>query len=416
MAVGGFWLIYFLLRQNWLVAGIDFVFAGAGLCIYLIHKAGHTRISSALLLTTVFWVCLVFSLFMDVPTAAAPRSVHLYFVSVGLCAFYLLHNEPWWTQYGVPSIFFAAFYFFASTHFGIHTDMALPDSVRVAGAWFNAAGAIGVLYVALFLMNTDPTARDTLHTAMRDALAARQFTLHYQPQVDANGHTVGAEALMRWEHPQRGTVSPGQFIPLAEKSGFILALGSWALAEACERLAEWQHIQHLDHLKLSVNVSAFQIRQPDFVDTVKAALQRSGAPAQKLQLELTESMLVKDIDDLIEKMAALTGMGVGFSLDDFGTGYSSLSYLNRLPLRQLKIDQAFVRDVDGDKNAGAIARTLIALGQTLGLTVVAEGVETTEQHTFLLDQGCRVFQGYLFARPLELPAFERFVATGHTRG
>jgi EAL domain-containing protein (putative c-di-GMP-specific phosphodiesterase class I) len=212
--------------------------------------------------------------------------------------------------------------------------------------------------------------------------------------------------LLRWKDPVRGMVSPAEFIPHAERTGFILPLGAWVLNEACARLAIWKTQPDFEHLKLSVNVSAYQLRQPDFVEVVKTALEHSGAPPNRLKLELTESMLVKDVEDLIAKMEALAQIGVGFSLDDFGTGYSSLSYLKRLPLRQLKIDQAFVRDVETNKNAAAIAKTLISLGHTLGLTVVAEGVETRQQHAFLQSLGCSVFQGFLFSRPVDVASFE----------
>ena len=403
------WAAFFLIAQNWLVAGIEMTLAIVGLMIYRLQKQGRNRIASGLLFSAVFAVICVFSLVLDVPTLAAPRTSHLWLLAGGLCAYYVLHDETPCLRFGVPSFFFAAFYFFASTHFGFRTIYAIPDTTRMVGTWINAAGAMLVMYLILYLMNTDPSLRGGLHSAMRDALAARHFRLLYQPQVDASGRVVGAEALMRWERPGRGMVSPAEFIPQAEQTGFILALGGWALMDACNRLAKWQQSGHLAHLSLSVNVSAQQIRQPDFVEMVRTVLALSGAPADKLKLELTESMLVQDMDDLITTMNALSDLGVGIALDDFGTGYSSLAYIKRLPLRQLKIDQSCVHDIAGDKHSAAIARTLIALGQTLGLTVVAEGVETDQQRAFLLQEGCHVFQGYLFGRPMEVQAFEQFM-------
>lgn len=410
MLIGFGWALYFLIIGNWLTAGLELLIAAAGLYIRHLQRQGRTRPASALLFTLAFLAIATFSLVLDVPTIAVPRSSHLYFLTVGLCAYYVLHEEQPWLRYGVPSLFFAAFYFFACTHFSFDTPYAMPDSVRLGGTWVNAAGAMFVLLITLFLMNTDPAMRGGLHSAMRDGLAARHFSLHYQPQVDADGKVVGAEALLRWKNPERGSISPAEFIPLAEQTGFILTLGAWALNEACTRLAQWQHDEQLRPLMLSVNVSAYQIQQPDFVDVVRTILARTGAPAHKLKLELTESMLVNDIEDLICKMQALAQLGVGFSLDDFGTGYSSLAYLKRLPLHQLKIDKSFVRDVPTDRNAAAIAKTLIALGQSLNLKVVAEGIETQQQQTFLLDLGCRVFQGYLLSRPLEAEAFEAFTS------
>jgi len=221
------------------------------------------------------------------------------------------------------------------------------------------------------------------------------------------GAITGAEALLRWHHPRRGLVPPLDFIPLAEDTGLILPIGRWVLETACGQLARWASDPARAHLRLAVNVSARQLHQADFVDQVKAALADSGADPRLLDLELTESLLVTDIDCTISKMQALKALGVGFSLDDFGTGYSSLAHLKRLPLDQLKIDRTFVRDILVDPNDAAIARMVIALGESMALTVIAEGVETEAQKALLIGQGCRAYQGYLFGRPLPLLEFER---------
>ncbi len=242
--------------------------------------------------------------------------------------------------------------------------------------------------------------RAALEAEFRQALQGQQLTLHYQIQVDTEGHARGVEALVRWEHPLRGMVAPGVFIPMAEETGLIVPMGQWVLEQACHQLAAWQDVPDKDLLLIAVNVSAHQIFQPDFVDRVRDALQMSGARPSRLQLELTESVLAKNMDDIIEKMRQLNALGVTFSLDDFGTGYSSLAYLKRLPLQQLKIDASFVRDILTDPNDAAITRTVIALGQSLGLEVIAEGVELPEQRALLLQQGCPMFQGYLFGRPV----------------
>jgi diguanylate cyclase (GGDEF)-like protein/PAS domain S-box-containing protein len=231
------------------------------------------------------------------------------------------------------------------------------------------------------------------------------FQLYYQPQVD-HGGLVGAEALIRWNHPARGLVSPGVFIPLAEETGLILPLGRWVLETACRQIATWGAGKATAHLALAVNVSALQLRQPDFVNLVLATLGRTGANPRNLKLELTESMLVDDAEGAIAKMAALRSQGVRFALDDFGTGYSSLSYLKRLPLDQLKIDRSFVRDVPTDADDVAITQTIVALGQAMGLPVIAEGVETEAQRDFLSGLGCQAFQGFLFGRPVPLEEFE----------
>ncbi|WP_295958044.1 EAL domain-containing protein [Rhodoferax sp.] len=247
--------------------------------------------------------------------------------------------------------------------------------------------------------------RVALEADIRRALLVQQFQLYYQVQVDAQGLPVGAEALLRWPHPQRGMVPPNDFIPLAEDTGLILPLGLWVLQQACTQLRAWSQHAATQHLTLAVNVSARQFRQPDFVASVLQVLNNTGAAARLLKLELTESLLVNDVEETIAKMRALKASGVGFSLDDFGTGYSSLSYLKRLPLEQLKIDQSFVRDLLTDPNDAAIARTVIALGHSLGLAVIAEGVETEAQRSFLAAQGCDAYQGYLFSRPVPAQAF-----------
>jgi diguanylate cyclase (GGDEF)-like protein/PAS domain S-box-containing protein len=254
------------------------------------------------------------------------------------------------------------------------------------------------------------TARVTLEAALREAVLKDQFLLYYQAQVDGDGRLTGVEVLLRWQHPQRGLVPPLEFIWLAEETGVIQAVGSWVLETACTKLAEWANRPKMAHLMIAVNVSAKQFHQKDFVDQVLAVLERTGADPHRLKLELTESLLVEDVEEVIKKMVALREKGVSFSLDDFGTGYSSLSYLRRLPLDQLKIDQSFVRDVLTDHNDAAIARTVVALGQSLGLAVIAEGVETEAQRDFLTSHGCLAYQGFLFSRPLPLEAFEEFAA------
>ncbi|SDL98121.1 PAS domain S-box-containing protein/diguanylate cyclase (GGDEF) domain-containing protein [Oryzisolibacter propanilivorax] len=259
-------------------------------------------------------------------------------------------------------------------------------------------------------------ARAQLEADMRTGLAAGQFELYYQPKV-GHGSIRGAEALLRWRHPARGFVPPSEFIAQAEQSGLILQLGQWVLEEACRQLAQWTGPPLLSQLSVAVNVSPRQFREAGFVAQVLQALAGSGADARRLRLELTEGMLLHDVEGTIDKMVQLRGYGVGFSLDDFGTGYSSLAYLKRLPLHELKIDQGFVRDVLTDPNDAAIARTIVALGTSLGLQVVAEGVETEAQRQFLEKNGCHVWQGYLLSPPLPRERFEALVqehAAGQT--
>jgi EAL domain-containing protein (putative c-di-GMP-specific phosphodiesterase class I) len=258
-------------------------------------------------------------------------------------------------------------------------------------------------------MQQDVATRARLSHDLHEANRLAQFVLHFQPQVDRDGHTTGAEALIRWRHPERGLVEPAGFIAEAEASGLIMPIGLWVLEAACAQLAAWRTDPATAHLTLSVNVSARQFRQPQFVAQTRAVLGASGIDPRRLKLELTESLLLDDVEDTIIRMAALQQTGVSFSLDDFGTGYSSLAYLKRLPIDQLKIDRAFVRDILDDPSDAAIATTILTLAGTLGLAVIAEGVETAAQRDFLLSQGCQYFQGFLFSEPLPLSAFEQYV-------
>jgi EAL domain-containing protein (putative c-di-GMP-specific phosphodiesterase class I) len=258
------------------------------------------------------------------------------------------------------------------------------------------------------------SARAALLAELRHGLQNNEFTLHYQPQVDAGGIPTGAEALVRWRHPQRGLVPPAEFIPFAEETGLILALDRWVLQAACTQLAAWGRSSATAHLTLAVNMSACQFRHPDFVGYVLAVLEGTGADPRRLKLEVTECSLIDDVEEAIATMITLKAHGLGFSLDDFGTGYSSLAYLKRLPLDQLKIDQSFVRDVLTDPNAATIAHAVVTLGQSLGLAVIAEGVETEAQRDFLARHNCDAFQGYLFSPPIPVDQFDAFIASRAT--
>ena len=246
-------------------------------------------------------------------------------------------------------------------------------------------------------------ARAAMEEELRHALGRKEFLLYYQSQID-HGILVGAEALLRWKHPVRGILAPGAFISLAEETGLILPLGDWVMETACWQIASWAGREG-HNITVAVNISARQLRDPDFVKNVLNTLDRTGADPRNLKLELTESMLVENIEDVIAKMTDLKSYGLRFSLDDFGTGYSSLAYLRRLPLDQLKIDQAFVRDILKDASCGAIAQSIVSLSKAMGLSVIAEGVETEEQRDFLTRLGCHSFQGYLFSRPVPLEEF-----------
>jgi diguanylate cyclase (GGDEF)-like protein/PAS domain S-box-containing protein len=256
------------------------------------------------------------------------------------------------------------------------------------------------------------TVRAHMESELRKAIEQNQFQLHYQIQVGSTGQALGAEALIRWQHPERGQIPPFDFIPLAEETGLILPIGQWVLDTACAQLKIWQQNPLIQHLIIAVNVSAKQFHQDDFVEQVLATIARHDINPTRLKLELTESILVANISDIIIKMDALSKIGIQFSLDDFGTGYSSLQYLKKLPLNQLKIDQSFVRDLATDADDKAIVRTIIMMAHSLDINVIAEGVETAEQRQYLLDNDCTHYQGYLFSKPVPIDEFEALLRKG----
>ncbi len=302
------------------------------------------------------------------------------------------------------------------TLFGNH-ERGMEDLLKQADIAMYQAKKSGRNTLQFFnpQMQETITARAKLEGELRIAIEAQQFQLHYQMQMDSLRRIQGAEALLRWIHPQRGLVSPAQFIPLAEETGLILKIGFWVLETACTQLKAWQQNANTRNLTLAVNVSAKQFRQTDFVSQVHAAVLRHAIDPKLLKLELTESLLLENIEETITTMNALKKIGVLFSLDDFGTGYSSLQYLKRLPLDQLKIDQSFVQDLATDNSDKAIVGTIIAMAHGLDLDVIAEGVETEEQRLTLLNKGCIHYQGYLFGKPVPIEQFESLMNPGQTR-
>ena len=295
------------------------------------------------------------------------------------------------------------------TFFGEQYEDTLEPLKRAELAMYQAkSGGRNMLRFFDPQMQAVVDSRVKLEAALQEAIQNQQFTLYYQAQVSDSEGIVGVEALVRWFDPKRGMVSPAEFIPLAEETGLILPIGSWVLETACQQLAAWADQPAMAHLCIAVNVSARQFRESNFVSQTLATLERTRANPQRLKLELTESVLIADAEDVIVKMNALKAIGIGFAIDDFGTGYSSLSYLKRLPLERLKIDQGFVRNILMDPDDAAISRAVIAMATSMGLGVIAEGVETEAQRDFLASLGCHTYQGYLFSKPLPVADFEAF--------
>jgi diguanylate cyclase (GGDEF)-like protein/PAS domain S-box-containing protein len=283
--------------------------------------------------------------------------------------------------------------------------------MRNADAAMYHAKSAGRNNVQFFTSSMNEAARDRrqLEEDLHVALQQGQFVAHYQPQIDAMQRVFGTEVLLRWQHPEHGLVAPARFIPLAEDTGLIVPIGQWVLETACAQIKAWATDARTRELQVAVNVSARQFRQADFVDQLRDLLERSGAEPTRLKLELTESLVLDNVVDTIGKMNAIKLLGVSFSMDDFGTGYSSLSYLTRLPLDQLKIDRAFVRRLPDNQSDAVIAQTIVTMGCSLGLKVIAEGVENEAQRQFLARHGCHGYQGFLFSRPLPVEAFEQFL-------
>ena len=295
------------------------------------------------------------------------------------------------------------------TVFGDHVEETheVLQQADLAMYQAKAAGRHTVRFFAPHLQAA-VNARAALEDEILHAIDAQQFALYYQPQVD-RGRIIGGEALIRWNHPTRGVLSPAEFIPLAEETGLILPLGKWALEAAFTQIALWTRPKECRALTFAVNISARQFRQANFAQEVLAAIKHTGANPQNIDLELTESMMANNIEEMISKMTEIKSHGLRFSLDDFGTGYSSLAYLKRLPLDQLKIDRAFVREIPNDSTVCAIARAIVSLGHIMGLSVIAEGVENNEQLEYLARLGCHAFQGYLFSRPVPAEEFQKLL-------
>lgn len=408
--IGLGWALLFAYLKVWPVVLIELVLMLVGLTALVLLKRNRIRSAVFLLLAGLFSIILGMSVFLDIPSSTTPRVVHLYFLVIAFYAYQLLANEHKWLRHGVFLLFICAFIVFSGSNIAIPLSYSIPEGVRVAGAWTNSLFAVGLLCLIFYIMQSDFALRTKIGSELGKALWENQFELYYQPQVDEAGRVFGAEALIRWNHPVRGVVSPCEFIPLAEKVGLMTPIGYWVLSEACAQLSKWAKQTEAAQLTVSVNVSAQQFYETDFVSKVLMLIKHSGVDAHLLKLELTESILIQNVEDVIAKMAALKAAGVGVSLDDFGTGYSSLSYLKRLPLDQLKIDQSFVQDILIDQHDAAIARTIIALGRDLGLKVVAEGVESESQQKFLLENGCYAFQGYWFSHPLPIHEFDVYLA------
>jgi EAL domain-containing protein (putative c-di-GMP-specific phosphodiesterase class I) len=410
IGLGTFWLVWMSSERVWNLAALNFCYIGAGLLLWRRIRIGKFHSAAALVHLAMYLVIVEICLVYDIPSPAAPRTCHLYFLAMAFLFYVTFRRIHLGMTYAVVLIYLATFIVFSSTSFGLPFAEPLPDGVRVVGGWVHSIMALTIMCTCIYIMQSDHATRTRFGRQIAAALAEEQFELYFQPQVDRDGRITGAEALLRWNHPDHGMVAPGEFIPAAEQLGIMRLIGKWVLNAACARLAAWQADPASAHLTLSVNISPQQFYDANFVAEVKAVVGQHGVDPQRLELELTENIVVRDLEDVIAKMHALSEFGIALSLDDFGTGYSSLKYLKRMPITQVKIDQSFVRDMVLHTRDATIVKGIIQLGREMHLSVMAEGVETLQQREFLIELGCHEFQGFLFGRPVPASEFAGLVA------
>lgn len=404
--LGGGWTVWLLIMDRPLFATCTLLTVIIGIALFILVGQGRLRTATIVAAHLSPLIIAVLCLF-DNPGTDVPRSMHLFLLPMAAGSYFVFRQNDIYLRLVLPALYLVAFLVFALSPLKI-TDPAfvLPPDAEATGVWLNTVSAVGTLIITVILMHADLTDRRTVEADLRRAIARGDFILHYQPQVDAEGRVFGAEALLRWRHPERGQIAPADFIPLAEETGLIVPIGDWVLRAACAQLARWNARPETAHLSVSVNISATQFLQPDFVQATIDTVTRSGARPARLKLELTESMIVGDVAETAAKMQALRDLGIVWSLDDLGTGYSSLQALGRLPFGQIKIDQSFVREMlDGTPDLHII-EAVVTLSRRLSLMLIAEGVETQDQFRKLAQVGCHGFQGYLFGHPMDLAAFE----------
>ena len=411
VALGIGWGIVFAMMDGWRLAAMEFFLAAVGLLsLFLIAKA---RFAAALLATQLAFLifAIVFCLVFDVPNANAPRVSQLYLLVLAMIGYINYLHARSSLQVILIGASVVAFIALSSTMWALPIADPIPDAIRVRGAWINVVLAISMLCGCIYVMQRESAQDSRLFRELRGALWNEEFILHYQPQVDSAGTTLGAEALIRWQHAERGLVSPAAFLPAAEQAGLMPRIGGWVLTEACRTLAAWGRQARTAQLTLSINVSADQFLMEDFERLVLDTVQAHGVEPSRLKLELTESMVVGDVAAVERRMEVLQAAGIVLALDDFGTGYSSLGQLRNLPFEELKLDRSFVLGALASPRGATLARNIVQLGHDLGLTVMAEGVETDEQFQFLLACGCTEFQGHYFGYPTALADFERRVTS-----
>lgn len=400
-----FWTIYFAFAQMWVIVYMDVFFTLVSIfSLFLIYIR---RISAGILLSQFVLLVfpVVFCLFFDIATIDRPRVAHLFLPAGAILGYLNYRRDPSFLQIVLILLSIACFIFFSGSSFTLDSAIPLPEDIRDHGGWIATCVATLMICISIYTMQLEIQIENSMVQDLRLALAKEQFELFYQPQINSSETLIGAEALLRWHHPVLGYIPTKDFIPAAETFGLMPEIGEWVLVQACKVLQDWSKKDETKDLTLSINISADHFMQPRFEQTVIGLVQRYDINPSRLILEITENIALNNCASMIEKMNFLSRHGIQLSLDDFGTGYSSLSYLQKMPIRQIKIDRSFVQAALEDKRSNKLVAGIIKIGLDLNLRVLVEGIETTEQFSAFKSNGCTEFQGYLWGCPMPLNDF-----------
>ncbi|MCU4504319.1 EAL domain-containing protein [Acinetobacter sp. WU_MDCI_Abxe161] len=400
-----FWTIYFAFAQMWLIVYMDIFFTLISifsLCLIYIN-----RISAGILLSQVVLLVfpVIFCLFFDVATNDRPQVAQLFLPAGAILGYLNYRRNPSYLQFILILLSIGCFIFFSGTSFNLESAIPLSEDIRDHGGWIATCVATLMICISIYTMQLEIQTENSMVQDLRLALAKEQFELFYQPQIDSSERLIGAEALLRWRHPVLGYVPTPDFIPAAENYGLMPEIGEWVLTQGCKVLQDWSKQAETKDLTLSINISADHFMQPTFEQTLIDLVLQYGINPSRLILEITENIALNNCVSMIEKMYFLSKNGIQLSLDDFGTGYSSLSYLQKMPIKQIKIDRSFVQAALEDKRSNKLVTGIIKIGLDLNLRVLVEGIETTEQFNTFKDNGCTEFQGYLWGCPMPLNDF-----------
>ncbi|MDX8237093.1 EAL domain-containing protein [Acinetobacter pittii] len=400
-----FWTIYFAFAQMWLIVYMDIFFTLISifsLCLIYIN-----RISAGILLSQVVLLVfpVIFCLFFDVATNDRPQVAQLFLPAGAILGYLNYRRNPSYLQFILILFSIGCFIFFSGTSFNLESAIPLSEDIRDHGGWIATCVATLMICISIYTMQLEIQTENSMVQDLRLALAKEQFELFYQPQIDSSERLIGAEALLRWRHPVLGYVPTPDFIPAAENYGLMPEIGEWVLTQGCKVLQDWSKKAETKDLTLSINISADHFMQPTFEQTLIDLVLQYGINPSRLILEITENIALNNCVSMIEKMHFLSKNGIQLSLDDFGTGYSSLSYLQKMPIKQIKIDRSFVQAALEDKRSNKLVTGIIKIGLDLNLRVLVEGIETTEQFNTFKDNGCTEFQGYLWGCPKSLNDF-----------